>query len=121
MSHFFSGFQRPDRRGWLGFHEGVSNIQPEERLGAIVINNTNISKPSDVWTVGGTYLAFLRIAINLETWLKTSVRDQELIVGRHKLTGCPLIGTDLKGNPVTLLGVYCRYRGQGFTPPQTYC
>jgi deferrochelatase/peroxidase EfeB len=41
--------------------------------------------------VGGTYLAFLRLAVDLPAWRRLGRRDQELLVGRDKLTGCPLV------------------------------
>lgn len=100
LSHFYTGFERPDRRGWLGFHDGISNMKPDERLSAIVINNSTVSRDTDSWTIGGSYLAFLRINVDIDKWRKTSLKDQQIIVGRHKLTGCPLMGLDHSGNPV---------------------
>jgi deferrochelatase/peroxidase EfeB len=44
---------------------------------------------------GGTYMAFLRIAIDLTEWQRLSCAHQELLIGRDKLTGCPLAGIHL--------------------------
>ena len=30
MRSFFTGFNRPDGRSWLGFHDGVSNIRTQK-------------------------------------------------------------------------------------------
>jgi len=55
-------------------------MKSSEREGAITI------KPSPVleeqWTEGGTYLAFLRLAIDLTVWQKLNRQQQELLVGR---------------------------------------
>jgi len=103
FTEFFTGFQRDDSRSWLGFHDQVSNIDTlNERKEAIFINRGNNNLvPRDFWTEGGTYLAFLRTAINLEIWEKIEQKQQEIIIGRDKLTGIPLAGIDKKGNPVT--------------------
>jgi deferrochelatase/peroxidase EfeB len=43
---------------------------------------------------------FMRIAVDLEDWWKLSVEEQEIIVGRDKETGFPLVGVDANGKPV---------------------
>ena len=99
FTRFYTGFQRDDGRSWLGFHDGVSNMKSDkERVEAISINELNNNlKPKDFWTKYGTYLAFLRIEIDLDVWQKIERKHQELIVGRDKLTGCPLVGVDKRG------------------------
>jgi Dyp-type peroxidase family len=83
----FAGFSRHDGRGWLDFHDGVSNIQSNERLAAIQAT----ADPS--WMAGGTYMAFLRFAVDLSAWRALTRSQQELIVGRDKLTGQPVLST----------------------------
>ena len=95
--NFFSGFNRPDRRGWLGFHDGISNIRPGERLKVIAINGHDLNI-TQKWTLNGSYLAFLRIGIDLSIWESIDRIDQERIIGRDKFTGCPLAGTYDKGD-----------------------
>jgi Dyp-type peroxidase family len=99
MSSFFTGFNRPDGRGWLGFHDGVSNIRSPERLRKIQIDRRDLS-PKDYWTALGTYMAFLRVNIDLTVWESIPVPDQEKIVGREKTTGCPLIKIDQRDNNI---------------------
>jgi Dyp-type peroxidase family len=93
MRFFYTGFNRPDGRGWLGFHDGVSNIQSSNRLNVIEIDKRDLSF-TDQWTAGGTYLAFLRIDIDLSLWMSKPEKLQERIVGREKSTGCPLVNVD---------------------------
>jgi deferrochelatase/peroxidase EfeB len=83
----FSGFGRPDGRGWLDFHDGVSNLPAGERLLALS------APPDPPWMHHGTYLAFLRFAIDLAAWRRLPRPSQELLVGRDKLTGAALVAT----------------------------
>ena len=103
FSKFFTGFQRDDGRSWLGFHDGVSNMRPgKERRSVIAIHRENNELlPRDFWTEHGTYMAFLRIEIDLDLWDSINRSKQELIIGREKLYGRPLIGVDKYNNPIT--------------------
>jgi deferrochelatase/peroxidase EfeB len=80
----FDGFARDDRRSWIGFHDGISNIRPSQRLAAV-----ECSGDPD-WNRGGTYLAFLRCEVDLSRWRKQTRADQEMLIGRDKITGCAL-------------------------------
>lgn len=97
FSNWYSGFKRSDNRGWLGFHESVSNLRRQDRLSAISINQNNISSESEKWIINGTYMAFLRIVIDLPYWRGIDYENQEKLVGREKSTGCPFIGVDRNG------------------------
>jgi Dyp-type peroxidase family len=103
LTKIYTGFQRDDMRSWLGFHDGLSNMRStKERKDAICIDRQyNQLIPDDFWTIGGTYMSFLRIEIDLKFWRKLKRKDQEIIVGRDKLTGKPLLGVDKYGNPLT--------------------
>lgn len=100
ISKWYMGFQSEDKRNWLGFHDGVSNIKSNERDRVVAITNTKHLRPDDKWLLGGTYLAFLRIAVDIASWDGLNSYDQEIIIGRDKLTGCPLIGVDRNGKPI---------------------
>lgn len=99
ITGIYSGFQRDDQRSWLGFHDGVSNLTPREREHVILINSRS-SYHQDRWTFNGTYLAFMRMSIDLNKWDNTPRDFQEIIIGRDKLTGCPLIRVDKNNKPV---------------------
>lgn len=93
---FYLGFQRSDRRSWIDFHDGLSNMRSEDREGAIAID----PGMEEEWCVGGTYLAFLRLGVDLPAWRRLSRAEQELLVGRDKLSGCPIVSVDAAGRPV---------------------
>jgi deferrochelatase/peroxidase EfeB len=86
----YAGAARDDGRSWIDFYDGLSNIPSAERPGVIVIPSSG-PPAQDEWTVGGTYLAFMRLYIDLAVWRTLSVRKQEELVGRQKLTGLPYI------------------------------
>jgi deferrochelatase/peroxidase EfeB len=99
---FFTGFQRDDSRSWLGFHDEISNLKNStERRKAIVIDRVNNDLiHQDFWTAGGTYLAFLRIEIDLRKWEQIKRSDQEILIGRDKLSGVPIVAIDKNGKPI---------------------
>lgn len=91
ITRFYEGFRRADNRNFMGFHDGVSNLKHEERKDVIAINQSHV-KPEDKWTIEGTFLGFIRMYVDLQRWWQVKRSDQELMVGRDKMTGCPLIG-----------------------------
>jgi Dyp-type peroxidase family len=84
----YDGFKRRDERSWLGFHDGISNLEPSERRAAVVCQG------DPEWNRGGTYLAFLRLQIDIAQWNHLSREVQEIVVGRNKDSGCPLMAVD---------------------------
>ena len=93
LTKFYTGFQRDDGRSWLGFHDELSNMRDaEERKDVISIDKQyNQLIPDDFWTVGGTYMSFLRTEIDIGIWRKLGRKYQELIVGRNKVTVTQLL------------------------------
>lgn len=87
-----TGFQRDDGRSWIDFHDGLSNLRSEERQAVVEISQDySPVGEGDEWTYGGTYLAFIKLAVDLPSWRTLSRAQQELLVGRDKLSGCPLV------------------------------
>jgi Dyp-type peroxidase family len=114
----FAGFGRPDGRGWLEFHDGVSNLESSQRTRVLE------ARGDPAWMAGGTYMAFLRLLVDLALWRGLDRGDQELVVGRDKLTGEPLTGTrrDRTGRARPLArppGRGARHRDERIDPPQT--
>jgi len=89
----YTGSKRGDRRSWIDFYDGPSNLAQDERLPVIAIPpnaHPDGSWEQDAWTEGGTYLAFIRLYIDLRPWRALPVAKQEELVGRTKLRGLPL-------------------------------
>ena len=107
----FQGFGRHDGRGWLGFHDGVSNGRSQERRDAIQ------SAGAPEWMAGGTYLSYLRMRLDLATWNRLDRSTQELLVGRHKLHGAPLVGVE-RGEHDQLIPVARAQLPQQWTPAE---
>jgi len=80
----YEGFARDDGRSWIGFHDGVSNIRRSQREAAVRCAG------DPAWNRGGTYLAFLRCGVDLAAWRRLAREQQEILVGRDKLTGNPI-------------------------------
>lgn len=99
ISKYYTGFKQISGRGWLGFHDGISNINRSDRYHAIAINDSVPNQ--DKWLINGTYMTFVRFIIDLEKWEMLNIREQEMIIGRKKTTGCPIIGFDNVGNPIS--------------------
>lgn len=91
LSKYYLGHKPDDRRNWFGFLDGVSNITKKDRKDAIFIKK-NKGGESEL----GTYMVFSRIEFKLEKWMGLSKYEQERIIGRDKITGCPIIGVDEK-------------------------
>lgn len=113
ITTFYLGDQREDQRSWIDFHDGLSNLQSSERPAVVAIDPSGV--PEEDWTVNGTYLAFARIGIDLAGWGSLTRHQQELVVGRDKLTGCPLTRSGPDGAPVVAAG--CPVAGQDITDP----
>jgi len=104
LTKFYDGFRREDNRNWMGFHDGVSNIKDEERKGIITINGYQV-KPEDNWIINGTFMGFIRLYVDLHHWWTVNRNEQELMVGRDKVTGCPIMGiNDTTGKNIVMKG-----------------
>ncbi|MEU8985088.1 iron uptake transporter deferrochelatase/peroxidase subunit [Streptomyces sp. NPDC048558] len=76
-------------RNLMGFKDGTRNIAGTEtdRLKKFVWVD-----PSEgpAWMSGGSYLVARRIRMHIETWDRTSLQEQEDIIGRDKGEGAPV-------------------------------
>jgi deferrochelatase/peroxidase EfeB len=97
-------------RNLMGFKDGTDNLD----VGSVQVTADQLwAQPADgsPWMAGGCYLVSRRIRMVIETWDRTSLREQEAIIGRHKGSGAPLgadgerdtidfDATDAMGQPV---------------------
>jgi deferrochelatase/peroxidase EfeB len=76
-------------RNLFGFKDGTNNVKAEDP--AALAEHVWV-RPADgpAWLVGGTYLVARRIRMHIEIWDRTSLAEQEAIVGRRKGSGAAL-------------------------------
>jgi deferrochelatase/peroxidase EfeB len=79
-------------RNLLGFKDGTANLKAEdtEEIGEFVWVGDDDSPAG--WLAGGSYLVARRINMHIETWDRTSLREQEALIGRDRAHGAPLSG-----------------------------
>jgi deferrochelatase/peroxidase EfeB len=82
-------------RNLMGFKDGTANLKIEDSalLDEFVWVGAGDEAQSS-WLAGGTYLVARRINMRIETWDRTSLQEQEAIIGRDKGRGAPLSGGD---------------------------
>ncbi len=80
-------------RNLLGFKDGTANLKVEDR--------PNVDKfvwvhpgddPAADWLADGSYLVARRINMRIEPWDRTSLSEQEMLIGRDRGEGAPLSG-----------------------------
>lgn len=74
-------------RNLFSFKDGTENPSSEKDFKDVVWVRNGESKS---WLTGGTYLVVRRIQMHLETWDRTSLKDQEGTFGRHRDSGAPI-------------------------------
>ncbi|GAB2457254.1 iron uptake transporter deferrochelatase/peroxidase subunit [Xylanimonas ulmi] len=80
-------------RNLFGFKDGTANLLAEDT--AALDEHVWVAPgddPAASWLAGGSYLVARRIRMTIETWDRSSLREQESVVGRTKGTGAPLSG-----------------------------
>ena len=83
-------------RNLFGFKDGTANLKAEQGdlVDEFVWVHPDDETGAGAWLVGGSYLVVRRISMHIETWDRTSLAEQEAVVGRTKLSGAPLSGGD---------------------------
>jgi deferrochelatase/peroxidase EfeB len=82
---------QPTPRNLFGFKDGTRNITADDTAGLdSFVWVRSADEPS--WMHQGTYLAVRKIRMTIETWDRSSMREQEATFGRTKREGAPLSG-----------------------------
>ncbi len=78
-------------RNLFGFKDGTNNITADDQ---VALDDFVWVQPGDGadWMTGGSYAAVRKIRMTIETWDRTSLREQEDVFGRTKREGSPLSG-----------------------------
>jgi deferrochelatase/peroxidase EfeB len=85
-------------RNLFGFKDGTHNIAGDDE--ATLKQHVWVGAGDDpAWMTGGSYLVARRIAMRIESWDRVSLREQEDVTGRHKISGAP-IGATAEHDPV---------------------
>ncbi|GAB3279476.1 iron uptake transporter deferrochelatase/peroxidase subunit [Sinomonas notoginsengisoli] len=80
-------------RNLFGFKDGTANLMAEDTgLLADHVWTGRGTAPGEAWMEGGTYLVARRIRMHVEIWDRTSLGEQEAVIGRTKGEGGPLSG-----------------------------
>nr|WP_311380393.1 iron uptake transporter deferrochelatase/peroxidase subunit [Arthrobacter sp. ISL-72] len=80
-------------RNLFGFKDGTNNLKAEDTglLDEHVWAGAG-TRPGEAWMQGGSYLVARRIQMHIEIWDRTSLGEQEGLIGRTKAEGAPLSG-----------------------------
>jgi deferrochelatase/peroxidase EfeB len=105
-------------RNMLGFKDGTNNIKAED-TDVLDKNVWVASGDGPDWLTGGTYLVTRRIRNRIEAWDRTTLVEQERVIGRQKGSGAPngyddefapvdFNIKDAKGNPLVDVDAHIR-------------
>jgi deferrochelatase/peroxidase EfeB len=78
-------------RNLFGFKDGTENIASDEKdqlAKHVWVDSAKDGSPA--WLDGGTFMVARRISMRIETWDRTSLSEQEQLIGRTKGAGAPL-------------------------------
>jgi deferrochelatase/peroxidase EfeB len=76
-------------RNLFGFKDGTANLKAEDP--SLLDDNVWVAPDDDQeWMAGGSYLVARRIRMLIESWDRTTLKEQERVIGRSKGTGAPL-------------------------------
>ncbi|MFC3986935.1 iron uptake transporter deferrochelatase/peroxidase subunit [Actinoplanes siamensis] len=78
-------------RNLFGFKDGTRNLKAEDTA---LLDDHLWVQPGDGpdWMTGGSYLVTRKIRMLIETWDRSSLAEQQTIIGRDKGEGAPLTG-----------------------------
>jgi len=84
-------------RNLLGFKDGTRNVVGEDA--EAMNNHVWVADADQSWLEGGSYLVTRRIRMTVESWDRDHIGDQEAVIGRKKVSGAPLTGSEEQDEP----------------------
>jgi deferrochelatase/peroxidase EfeB len=91
-------------RNLLGFKDGTRNVLGDD-AGAMTNyvwvgdGADGASHAGSNWMTGGSYLVTRRIRMAIEPWDRDRIGDQQAVIGRFKVSGAPLTGSQEHDTP----------------------
>ncbi len=80
-------------RNLFGFKDGTNNIKSDETK--VLDDNVWVADGDGPgWLTGGTFMVTRRIRMRIESWDRTTLLEQERVIGREKGNGAPLGQSD---------------------------
>lgn len=80
-------------RNMFGFKDGTNNLKAEDTA-ALDEHVWVADGDGPAWLTGGTYLVARRIRMRIEAWDRTTLMEQERVIGREKGSGAPIGASD---------------------------
>jgi deferrochelatase/peroxidase EfeB len=83
-------------RNLFGFKDGTANLTADDQAS---LDQHVWVRDEPSWMVDGSYMVCRRINMHIETWDRTSLGEQEAVIGRSKGAGAPLSGGEEHTEP----------------------
>jgi deferrochelatase/peroxidase EfeB len=79
------GYQRDNEREAFGYLDGLRNVVPvTERPETVFVHRDDIHIEEPAWADGGTYMAYMKILQNVDSFAALDSAAQDAVIGRNR-------------------------------------